>query len=198
MKTKMMLILLCVSMQTYTSAELVMDFTPSNMSGTQWDKSTFRGQLKNASDEGIFINGVSFSRPNESMFLDAGIFLEDGPAYLDPNESWIGDFFDIYHEISIAPGDYIGTFFILGGNSVEDANSLTVQNFQVTILPIVDYNGDGLIGLQDLDFFASAWLSRPCGENNFWCDNRDITHSGYVNLEDFSIFALQWLKEDTK
>jgi hypothetical protein len=176
------------------NAELICSFSPSAMTGTQWDKITFRGELANAGPERVYLVGVSIAKSDASLMIDNDVYLESGPAFLDPNESWTGDFFDVYMDIATPLGDHFGSLTILGGATETSAEVLATQNFQLTILPIVDYNLNGVIDLPDLAFFAESWMANPCNEENSWCNDRDIDHLGTVNLEDFQMLAEAWLR----
>lgn len=174
--------------------ELIFNLAPSHMSGLQWTRVTFRGELINMGAERVYINGVSFTEPDATVSINNDIFMESGPAFLDPNESWTGDLFDIYMDIATPLGNHFGTITILGGRNVTSGIALATQSFQLTIQPLMDFNQNGVIDLPDLGFFAESWMADPCSEENSWCNDRDIDHFGTVNLEDFQILAEAWLK----
>jgi len=52
-----------------------------------------------------------------------------------------------------------------------------------------DWNGDCRVDLVDFAVLCTHWLQTGCGEQNNWCDEADLNHSGDVNLDDVAEFA---------
>ncbi|MEN6306989.1 MAG: lamin tail domain-containing protein, partial [Anaerohalosphaeraceae bacterium] len=59
-----------------------------------------------------------------------------------------------------------------------------------------DINGDGRVGLEDLQIFADQWLSTPdCLQQEF-CADLDV--SGHVGENDFAMLSGNWLIDDVR
>lgn len=69
-------------------------------------------------------------------------------------------------------------------------------NFRIagryTDLSNADFNQDHIVWMEDLWFWADAWLNGNCILPN-WCDRTDVDHNGIVNLSDFQSLASAWL-----
>ena len=69
----------------------------------------------------------------------------------------------------------------------------TYDNWQAPILPIVDFNGDGNVDLQDLVFLIEHWDS-----DESLCDIGPMPWGdGVVDVEDLKVFIAEWEKENS-
>jgi hypothetical protein len=92
---------------------------------------------------------------------------EDGPK-ISPNGSWL-----YFH--SNRPGGF-GSWDV----------------WQVKILPVVDFNGDGNINTDDLLILISYW-----GQNEPLCDIGPTPYGdGIVDIKDLEVFMSYWEKEN--
>jgi len=57
-----------------------------------------------------------------------------------------------------------------------------------------DLNGDGNVGLLDMEILADHWLDVVCSTENFWCDKCDLDKSGEVDFIDFAYLGENWDK----
>jgi hypothetical protein len=62
----------------------------------------------------------------------------------------------------------------------------------------VDFELTGSIDLADWAFFASEWLSEPCGEAGNWCNGVDLNYDSAIDLFDLITFSSCWLEKDTE
>jgi hypothetical protein len=180
----------------YANADLLVNLSPSEITGKQWSILTFRAMLTNSGTERIYLNGMNFSELGEGLVLNSDIFFESGPAFLEGDESWVGDIFDVYVDATAPIGQHTAVVTWIGGNDEQAMDTLSTQYFKVIFQPTLDSNNNNVLDLPDLVFFAESWLANPCNEENSWCDERDIDHLGSVGLEDFQIIAQAWLRND--
>ena len=55
-----------------------------------------------------------------------------------------------------------------------------------------DFEPDGDVDANDLDFFTDHWLYTDCNDVNDWCEGTDLDHSHAVDFDDFAILAKYW------
>lgn len=58
--------------------------------------------------------------------------------------------------------------------------------------PDEDFNGDCIIGPEDLAHLMHRWLSTDCDEGNNYCQHADLLRDSQVNNKDFAKLASQW------
>jgi predicted outer membrane repeat protein len=56
-----------------------------------------------------------------------------------------------------------------------------------------DFEPDGDVDYNDLDFFTSKWLNTNCDEGNDWCGGADFEPDGDVDFGDYAELAIHWL-----
>lgn len=55
-----------------------------------------------------------------------------------------------------------------------------------------DFEPDGDVDANDLDFFTDHWLYTDCNDVNDWCEGTDLDYSHAVDFDDFAILAKYW------
>lgn len=113
---------------------------------TQGSSVTFNGSLTNTGPPGRFINGVSitfaggppppgFTFNDSAFFMNVPFFLAEGESSAPPMT--LEAFFDVFVNITVAPGSYTGTFTVLGGDDDDAQMELlgATQDFVINVLP---------------------------------------------------------------
>jgi hypothetical protein len=81
-----------------------------------------------------------------------------------------------------------------------NTNTVTMNdNKNVTVefeLINPDLNGDYFVDINAFAILAQYWLEADCDEQNIWCNNADINHSGSVSIDDLLIMAEHWLSRN--
>ncbi|HML74453.1 MAG TPA: GLUG motif-containing protein [Anaerohalosphaeraceae bacterium] len=67
----------------------------------------------------------------------------------------------------------------------------------LNMIPFADMVCPDGVGAEDLDHFASQWLTPECGIVNDFCQGADINQSSVVNLRDFVFITEQWLLSES-
>jgi hypothetical protein len=81
----------------------------------------------------IFLNSDSYTIDSPLTLDDTGFF--SFPLSLDPGDSYTGALFTITLPSGLAPGDYTGSFGILGGADGSALDTLATTGFQVSATP---------------------------------------------------------------
>ncbi|HKX49725.1 MAG TPA: PEP-CTERM sorting domain-containing protein [Candidatus Binatia bacterium] len=98
---------------------------------------TYSGSLSNGGLPGRFINAVSltYTGPAGITFNDSAFFT-NVPAFLGSGATTgVVSFFDVFADLLIPPGNYIGSFSVLGGVDDQDQNILATQEFTIMVTP---------------------------------------------------------------
>ena len=99
------------------------------------DMVTFFGSLSNLGPPDVWLNDVSlsFSGPPEITF-DLSPFFFNTPLFLGPGAT-IGSvgFFDVLVGLTATPGDYFGSFTVLGGDDITQFNTLATKDFEIVV-----------------------------------------------------------------
>ena len=96
---------------------------------------TYSGSLSNGGLPGRFINAVSLTLPPGITFNDSAFFT-NVPAFLGSGATTgVVSFFDVFADLLIPPGNYIGSFSVLGGDDDQDQNILATQEFTIMVTP---------------------------------------------------------------
>jgi len=96
---------------------------------------TYSGSLSNGGLPGRFINAVSLTLPPGITFNDSAFFT-NVPAFLGSGATTgVVSFFDVFADLLIPPGNYIGSFSVLGGVDDQDQNILATQEFTIMVTP---------------------------------------------------------------
>jgi len=82
----------------------------------------------------IYLNGDNFTSLASPLTSNDDGFLLGFPLSLDPGESFSGLLFTITLPPSINPGQYLGSFAILGGTNGDAQDELAQVNFTVNAL----------------------------------------------------------------
>lgn len=80
-----------------------------------------------------------------------------------------------------------------GGEHNTSANRHSVTVGDCNASAAGDFNGDGLIGMDDLSMLAYYWLDTVCDADNDYCWGADTQPDGVVNLADLAELARHWL-----
>src|SRR5687767_625584 len=96
---------------------------------------TYSGSLSNGGLPGRFINAVSLTLPPGITFNDSAFFT-NVPAFLGSGATTgVVSFFDVFADLLIPPGNYIGSFSVLGGVDDQDQNILATHEFTIMVTP---------------------------------------------------------------
>jgi hypothetical protein len=96
-----------------------------------------------------------------------------------------------------------GGAFLFGFDTEEPATSMLLA-VRDTIInhyygtdgcgsPNPDFDGSGLVQMEDWAQLAARWLDAPCGNLNDCCDLTDLNLNGVVDSEDAAMLAGNWL-----
>lgn len=98
---------------------------------------TFFGSLSNGGSPTEFLTDlvITLTAPS-GVTADNSAFFSNTPPSLASGDS-VGPvgFFDIFADVSTAPGTYSGTAIVKGGLKLGDDNDLVSKNFSVTVMP---------------------------------------------------------------
>ena len=163
-----------------------------------WDEPTNLGPIVNSSDIDvtpvILADGLSLffmsNRPGGYGGLDAWVTTRattDGdwsiPVNLGPSVNSVS----LDGLTSISSDGY--TCYLMSGRSGGEG---ALDLWQVSILPIVDFNGDGNIDTDDLVILVNCW-----GTNESLCDiGPTPLGDGIVDMEDLKVFMSYWEQEN--
>jgi hypothetical protein len=82
----------------------------------------------------VFLNGDSFN-VSAPLTLDDTDFFVNFPLSLAPGASFTGDLFTVSVPAGTAPGNYVGSFTILGGADGGAGDNLGTVNFSSVVTP---------------------------------------------------------------
>ena len=82
----------------------------------------------------VFLNGDSFNL-GAPLSLDDSDFFADAPFFLNPGDSDTFDAFTVTVPAGTTPGNYSGTFTILGGADGNASDNLGTVTFTTTVTP---------------------------------------------------------------
>ena len=104
-------------------------------SATAGSTLTFDATVSASSTNGapIFLNSDSFTIESPLTLDDTDFF--NFPLSLNPGDSYTGALFTVTLPSGLAPGDYTGSFEILGGADGSAFNTLATSGFQVNATP---------------------------------------------------------------
>src|SRR5579883_1474585 len=142
------LLLLLLLWPQSAQAQLLLNFNPAGQSGTQGTTLTFNATLENIGTDPIFpvfLNGAEASLTGNGLMLDTSPFFQNAPLSLNSGETWTGDIFTVAIAPTALPGNYTGSFTVVGGPDDMTQNDLLTQNFQVTVLPATSVPAPGAL-----------------------------------------------------
>jgi F0F1-type ATP synthase membrane subunit c/vacuolar-type H+-ATPase subunit K len=126
------LLLLC---SRAAQAQLLFDLNPASQAGNPGTSVTFSATLTNAGLDTVWLNGTSSTGLAPGLTLDPTPFFNDFPFFLISGDAATADIFTVAIDNTVAPGNYFGSFSILGGADPNAEDLLATQNFQVTVVP---------------------------------------------------------------
>ena len=130
----LLLILACVLLGMQTAhAQLLFSLNPAGQTGMPGTTLTFNATLINAGASVVFLNGASTIVPGAGLFLDPNPFFNNFPLSLASGESFTKDIFSVSLDPAVLPGDYTGSFTIIGGSDSSALDDLATQNFLVSV-----------------------------------------------------------------
>jgi hypothetical protein len=98
---------------------------------------TFQGTFSNGGAPGRFVNavGFTFSGGFSDFTFDPSAFFAAVPAFVNPGFTTgpPGPFFDILVSSSAAPGNYTGSFSVLGGDTDSSNSVLATKDFSLIV-----------------------------------------------------------------
>lgn len=131
------LLVLAVTLLLHSSAladTISLNLTSPIQSGAAGSTLSFFATLSTptANSGAVYFNGDSFNQPNGLTVNDDGFFL-GFPFYLDRGQSFSGLLFTVTLGPSLASGQYLGSFTILGGADDAAQNVLSTVNYTVNV-----------------------------------------------------------------
>jgi hypothetical protein len=112
------------------------------------------------------LNGDSLGALDPPLTLDDSAFLNNWPFYLTADQTFGPEaLFAIDVPLGTAPGDYLGSFSILGGSGVNDQNLLATVDFTVTVTSASSAPEPGTFvtlggALVGLGLWVRRWVAR--------------------------------------
>ena len=97
---------------------------------------TFNGTLTNVGADTLYLNGDSFAGLGPGFTLDDSPFFSNFPFFLIGGDSATADIFTVSLDNTVLPGNYTGSFSILGGTDPSSEDVLATQNFQIEVPPV--------------------------------------------------------------
>ena len=116
-------------------AQLSFTLDPPSLAGTPGALLSFSGTLLNTGSAELFLSGDRFTLAGAGLTLDDTLFLENAPPSLLAGEGFAGPLFSVFIGEASPPGEYQGSFTILGGLSEGDQDELAPQSFTVRVVP---------------------------------------------------------------
>lgn len=137
MKTLRLLLvagLLLLGSVTTARAQLSLTFTDTLLTGAPGTTLTFAATLLNTGVTELFLNSDNFSLTGAGLTLDDTPFFTNVPSSLASGAFFTGPIFDVVLAPTALPGNYTGTFTVLGGASSTASDTLASENFQVNVV----------------------------------------------------------------
>jgi hypothetical protein len=97
---------------------------------------SFSGTIASTGVDEVFLNGAAAGLPYFELTVDLSPFFDRVPLSLTAGGSYSGEVFSVAVSGVAAPGDYFGSFSILGGADPSALDELAVQGFQVTVADV--------------------------------------------------------------
>lgn len=149
----LLLVALIVGRPSLTVAQLSFALNPARQTGVQGSTLTFAGTVANTGTNVLYLNGTSFEIGGSRFTIDASPFLNGAPLSLSAGQSYTGDIFNLGLGLQ-PPGDYLGSFSILGGSDEAAANVIGTANFGVTVMGA---GGTQVLAQSTFDASAEGW-----------------------------------------
>jgi hypothetical protein len=127
------LALLLFSAATVAHAATVnFNLTSALLSAQRGQTVTFSGTISNVGPAAAFLNGDAFTF---SLPVDDTLFFLNVPQSLAPGASVTAPLFTVSVPAAAALGLYVGTFSVLGGDTVASQSVLATRDFGVQVVP---------------------------------------------------------------
>jgi hypothetical protein len=125
--------LICFFVMQGAHAQIDFSLNPAGEEGFPLSTVTFNGTLTNVGADLVYLNGDSFSGLAPGLTLDDSDFNNNFPFFLIGGDSATADIFAVTLDDTVLPGDYTGSFSILGGTDPSSEDVLATQNFQIDV-----------------------------------------------------------------
>ena len=136
----------------------------------------------------LYVDGAPVAEDNTLNYFQSGpndlIYTTNASFDVAPNSNWQGyvddiAFWDGYADDSVIQGLYDGTYTIFNA----PVQKLTEDSY---ILPIGDFDKNGLVNLKDVKWLADRWMY-DCLVLD--CNDTDLVEDQIVNLSDFAVLS---------
>jgi len=144
------------------ASTIILVLNSSTLSGSAGSVLPFSGTLTNTTSDVVFLNSDNFNLPaglDPSTIDDSPYFVNTPDGFLGPNgtSGEIG-LFNVTIPISLTPGNYDGTFTLLGGAGADSQDILGSADFTVQVVPGVPSSGVPEPGTRPLLGFGACAL----------------------------------------
>jgi hypothetical protein len=161
-------VLLAASTARAGVVTLVLD--SPELSGMPGDVLAFSGTLTNTTSDVVWLNSDNFNLPaglDPSTIDDSPYFINTPTGFLGPYGT-SGDIglFNVTLPISLAPGNYDGTFTLLGGAGADSQDILGSADFTAQVVPSSGVPEPGtlpLLGFGACSLLVWGWVVRGIG-----------------------------------
>jgi hypothetical protein len=126
-------IVLCLMVIGPAQAQLLFSLNPAGLTGAPGGSITFNATLTNSGNDTVWLNGDSSGMSASGFAIDDTPYLNNFPLFLISGDAATADLFTVNIDPSVAPGNYFGSFSIVGGADAFAQDTLSTQNFEVTV-----------------------------------------------------------------
>jgi hypothetical protein len=126
-------IILCLLALCPAQAQLLFNLNPAGLIGAPGGSVTFNATLTNSGTDTIWLNGDSSGVSASGLTIDDTPYLNNFPLFLIGGDAATANLFTVNIDPSVAPGNYFGSFTIVGGADAFAQDILATQNFEVTL-----------------------------------------------------------------
>jgi hypothetical protein len=133
MLRRLCLVVFVLMASQVAQAQLLFSLNPAGVTGAPGSSVTFNATLTNAGSDTIWLNGDNANVPTPGLTIDDTPYLTNFPLFLIGGDAVTADLFTVAIDPSVQPGDYFGSFTILGGADANAQAVLATQSFAVSI-----------------------------------------------------------------